>query len=158
MTALDFQDELAQDVKKILKDIVTVDAAGRRVSGVQVYKQQLPVITTDEEDDSKFLPYAIVRLYSGKTEDDDTPWIVTADIHFGVYDPDASNQGHRHVMTMCQRLLDRYAAEPLLAKRYRAEQDMEWAIQDEDTYPYYFGGVRIKFNIPKIGRREPVYG
>ena len=77
---------------------------------------------------------------------------------FGVYDPDASNQGHRHVMTMCQRLLDRYAAEPLLAKRYRAEQDMEWAIQDEDTYPYYFGGVRIKFNIPKIGRREPVYG
>ena len=73
MTALDFQDELAQDVKKNLKDIVTVDAAGRRVSGVQVYKQQLPVITTDEEDDSKFLPYAIVRLYSGKTEDDDTP-------------------------------------------------------------------------------------
>ena len=158
MTVLDFQEELEKDVEHILKDIVTINAAGERVSGVNVYRQQLPVIASDEEDDSRFLPYALVRLYDGKTEDDDTPWIVTADIHFGVHDADPSNQGHQHILVMCQRLIDRYAAEPLLAKKYRAEQDMEWAVQDADTYPYFFGGVRIKFNVPKIGRREPVYG
>ncbi len=158
MTALDFQQALANDVQYILKDIITVNAAGQRVSGVNVYKQQLPVITSDEEDDSKFLPYAIIRLSDGKTEDDDTPWSVTADILFGVYDSDPSNQGHQHIMVMCQRVIDRYAAEPLLVKKFRAEQDIEWALNDEDTYPYYFGGVRIKFNVPKIGRREPLYG
>ncbi len=157
MTALDFQQALANDVQHILKDIITVNAAGQRVSGVKVYKQQLPVIASDEEDESQFLPYAIVKLSDGKTEDDDEPWTVTADILFGVYDPDKSNQGHQHIMVMCQRVIDRYAADSLLAGRYRAEQDMEWALQDEDTYPYYFGGVRIKFNVPKIGRREP-YG
>lgn len=158
MTILDFQEELTRDVKRILKDIVTINAAGERVNGVNVYQQQLPVITSDEEDDSIFLPYALIRLYGGKTEDDDAPWIVTADIHFGVYDADQSNQGHQHIMVMCQRVIDRYAAEPLLAKKYRAEPDIEWAVQDDDTYPYYFGGVRIKFSVPKIGRREPVYG
>ena len=61
MTALYFQEELARDVEHILKDIVTINAAGEMVSGVNVYRQQLPVITSDEEDDSKFLPYALVR-------------------------------------------------------------------------------------------------
>lgn len=157
MTILDLQDELAKDVEYILKDIVTINVEGERISGVNVYKQQLPVVISDEEDDSKFVPYALIRLYDGKTEDDDVPWIVTADIHLGVHDADASNQGHRHIMVMCQRIINRYASEPLLAKKYRAEPDMEWALQDGDTYPYYFGGVRIKFNVPKIERREPIY-
>ena len=61
-------------------------------------------------------------------------------------------------MVMCQKLIDRYAAEPLLAKKYRARQDMEWALQDDESHPYFFGGVRIKFDIPKIGRRIPFYG
>lgn len=158
MTALDLQEELAQEISKILKDIVTVNAAGESVSGVHVYKQNLPIILSDEEDDSKFLPYAIVRLSEGKTEDDNTPWVDTVDIHFGVHDPRESNQGHQHIMVMCQRVIDRFAAEPLLAKKYRAEQDIEWALLDEDTYPYYLGGVRMKFNVPKIGRRDPFYG
>lgn len=58
-------------------------------------------------------------------------------------------------MNMIQDVVDRFVAEPLLNKKFRAEQDIEWAIQDEDTYPFYFGGVAISFNVPKIGRREP---
>ena len=158
MTALDLQDELAKEVKNILKDIMTLNAAGERVSGVQVYKQNLPIIMSGEEDESKFLPYAIVRLAEGKTEDDDSPWSVTVDMLFGAYDPGEANQGHQHIMVMCQRVTDRFAAEPLLAGKFRAEQDMEWVMQEEDTYPYYFGGVRMKFNTPKIERRDPFYG
>ncbi|KAI4444650.1 hypothetical protein FMM80_25285 [Schaedlerella arabinosiphila] len=158
MTILNFQEELAKDVEHILKDVVTTNAAGERIHGVTVYKQQLPVITSDEEDESKFFPYAIERLDEGKGVDDDSPWMVTADVLLGLHDAEPSNQGHQHILVMCQRLIDRYAAEPLLAKKYRAEQDMEWAVQDADTYPYFFGGVRIKFSVPKIGRREPVYG
>lgn len=59
---------------------------------------------------------------------------------------------------MIQRLVNRFAAEPLLDHKYRAQQDMEWAVQDEETYPYFFGGVRIKFSVPKIGRGDPFYG
>ena len=83
---------------------------------------------------------------------------MTADIHLGVYDADLDNQGHQHVATMIQRIANRFAAEPLLDKKYRAQQDMEWALQDENTYPYFFGGIRIKFSVPKIGRSEPIYG
>ena len=31
---------------------------------------------------------------------------------------------------------------------------MSTAIQDEDTYPYYFGAIEMTFNLPKIERRD----
>lgn len=158
MTILDFQKALMEDVKHTLKGIGTTDISGKMVDGVNVYAQDLPAVLSGEGDDSKFFPYAIVRLYDGMTEDDNSPWTVTADIHFGVYDADEDNQGHQHIMTMCQRVVDRFAYEPLLDKQYRAQQDMEWALQEDNTYPYYFGGVRIKFSVPKIERRDPFYG
>ena len=156
-TALDFQGELKKAVEKLLKDVRTKNVAGEEVSGVNVYEQQLPIITSDDEDESTFFPYAIVRLYDGHTPDDNTPWLVNVDILLGVHETDKSGMGYKHVMIMCQRIIDEFAAEPLLSHMYRASQDMEWALQDEDTYPYYFGGVRLKFYIPKIGRREPDY-
>ena len=31
---------------------------------------------------------------------------------------------------------------------------MSFALQDEDTYPFYFGAIDIKFYVPKIGRSD----
>ncbi len=84
--------------------------------------------------------------------------MVDTTILFGCHDAGLENNGHRHILTMIERTVDRFASEPSLNGMYRARQDMEWALQDEDTYPYFFGAVRIKFDIPKVGRREPTYG
>ncbi len=154
MTILNLQDALAEDVGRVLKGIGTKNTSGETEDGVNLFTQNLPIVQSDDEDESKFFPYAIIRLYDGKTEDDDSPWTVTADIHLGVYDPDEDNQGHQHIAIMIQRLVKRFAAQPLLDKKYRAQQDIEWALQDEDTFPFFFGGVRIKFSVPKIGRRD----
>ena len=158
MTASEFQRELVEEVEKILKDIQTQNTYGEMVTGVKGYEQSLPIVTDDEEDESQFFPYFIVKMSEGKTEGDDYTWTVTADILLGCHDNSKKANGHRHIMNMIQRICDCFAAEPLMNNKFRAEQDMEWALQDEDTYPFYFGGVRIKFNIPKIGRREPNYG
>lgn len=158
MTAAEFQRELIGEVEKILRDIQTQNTSGELVTGVKGYEQMLPIVEDDEEDESQFFPYFIVKMGTGKTEDDESPWIVTTDIILGCYDNSAKTNGHRHILNMIQRICDRFAAEPLMNNKYRAEQNMEWALQDEDTHPFYFGGVEIKFNIPKIGRRVPDYG
>ena len=157
MTPLMLYDDLIAEVEDILKDVVTKNTAGEDVVGVKGYKYRLPLITADDEDESQFFPYFIVRLSGGKTEDDDSPWLVTADILLGVCENDKDIPGHEHIMVMIQRITDRFVAEPLLNKKFRAEQGIEWAVQDEDTYPFYFGGAEIKFNVPKIGRRIPDY-
>lgn len=142
-----------EEVKHILQDIRVKDASGKQAE-VKVYRQRLPIFTEDEDDESQCFPYVIVRLGDAETKDDDDPWHVTVDFLLGVYDDDRHGQGHLHILTMIERITDRFIAEPLLDGRYRAEQDIQKALQDEDTYPYYFGGVEMKFTVPKMGRRD----
>lgn len=152
MIAAHLQEVLMEDVKEILKDIITEDTSGGRVSGVNVFAQQLPIIRANEKDASKTLPYAVVKLLDGETEEDD-PWTVTVGIYLGICDTDRKNQGHRHIMVMIQRIVDRFVSKPLLDDRYWAQQDIQWALDSEDLYPNFYGGVCIKFSVPKIGRR-----
>lgn len=152
MIAAHLQEALMEDVKEILKDIITEDASGGRVSGVNVFAQQLPIIRANEKEASKTLPYAVIKLLDGETEEDN-PWTVTVGIYLGIRDTGRENQGHRHVMVMIERIVDRFVSEPLLDNRYWAQQDIEWALDSEDLYPNFYGGVCIKFSVPKIGRR-----
>ncbi len=158
MTALEFQKDLADEVEKILKDIVTKDPDGKTIVGVKAYRQFLPKVTEDDEDETKFFPYAIIRLSTGTTPDDFTAWQVTVDVLLGVYDDDPKMGGGDNVLIMIQRIIDRFSQEALLARKYRCQSKMDWAVQDEDAFPYFFGGVRLVFDIPKIGRSEPIYG
>lgn len=158
MDILHFQKALMAEVENILKDIITINPDGERHIGVNVYKQFLPKVVNDDEDVSQFFPYAIVRVDESNTPDDFTPWLTTVDILFGVYDADEYMGGHDHITIMIQRVVNRFSQEALLDKKYRCESAMDWAIQDEDTFPYFFGLVQLKFNLPKIGRSEPIYG
>lgn len=153
MTKKDLQDALVEETREILKDVWTRNFLGEDAH-VQVFPQRLPVMTEDEDDETELFPYAIVRLGDAKTDGDEDPWHVTVDWLMGVYDDDRNGQGHLHILTMIERIANRFIAEPLLAKKYRAEQNIETALQDEDTYPFYFGGIEITFAIPKVGRRD----
>lgn len=155
MTATEFQGALVEEIERLLQDVRTKNTAGKEIVGVKGYRQQLPVVMEDEDDTSKYFPYFIVRLTNGETKDDDDPWLVTADIIFGVCDVAQEAQGHLHILTMIQRVTDRFMAEPLLDHKYRASQEVSWALQEEeDTYPFYFGGLEMRFYIPKMGRRD----
>ena len=158
MTILDFQDALCKKIETILKDVQTTNTAGETVVGVTAYKQQLPIVTADDEDESQFFPFAIVRLMDGTTPDDDTPWLATVTVIFGCHSTEASGSGYQHITVMIQRVTDEFAAEPLLDHMFRAQPEMTWALQDEDTYPFYYGSLKMTFNLPKIARREPTYG
>lgn len=147
------QKALLKEVCRLVDDVQLYDANGNTVTGVTGYEQRLPQVVEDEDDISKFFPYAIVRLLSWHTEDDEDPWHVTLDIYFGVYDESKNSHGHEALITMLQRVADRFIHEPLLDHSYRAEQVITTEIQNADTYPYYLGGIELIFTTPKIERK-----
>lgn len=153
MTRKDLQDALVEETRELLKDVWVKNPAGEETR-VKVFPQRLPEISEDDADETKLFPYAIVRLGDSLTEDDNDPWHVTVDWLLGVHDNSVDGQGHIHILTMIERITNRFIAEPWLNNIYRADQRITTALQDEDTYPFYFGGVEITFSIPKIGRRD----
>lgn len=147
------QKALLKEVTNILSDMQFETSEGETVTGVTGYEQRLPQITEDDEDSSKFFPYAVVRATNWLTKGDTDPWHVTLDVLFGIYDEAKDSHGHEQIMNMIQRVADRFIYEPLLDHSYRAEQTIDAELQDEDTYPYYFGGIEFTFTAPKIERK-----
>ncbi|MBQ7655619.1 MAG: hypothetical protein IJS41_03830 [Clostridia bacterium] len=156
MTFKNLQDDLIEDIKKTLKDMVTKDRAGNDIAGFNGYAHALPVLQDDEEDPDRFFPFFIVRYDTITTAGDDDCWHATLDIILGVHDR-TGYLGHEHLLVAIQRILDRFVSDPKLAGKYRADQNPTATVGEDDTFPYYYGAVQITFSAPKMGRSKDYY-
>lgn len=158
MVPAGLQRDLVGIISGLLTDIVTTKADGEQVCGFTGYEQFLPVLKNEDDEPDKFFPYFIVRLDTGKTVEEEDPWTVNVLILIGLHDEDESNRGHYSVLTAIDRITTYFCEEaspgPSRYKGYRALPDISWALQDEDTYPYFFGSVGLQFQLPKPRRKE----
>lgn len=92
MTPWDLQKSLIAEIEELLAQMQLKNAAGEDVFGVKGYEQRLPEITDDEEDQSQFFPYFIVRIEEGNTPTDDEPWLVGTTVLFGICDYNQRNE------------------------------------------------------------------
>lgn len=167
MTFNDLQNTLVSDVERILSEVQSKNTNDETVVGITGYAHRLPITQSAEDDPAQYFPYFIVRIDNGKTADDDDCWHVAVNILLGVYESDIVPgtggalerlsivpAGHEQILIMIQRIVNRFVNDPGLGHMYRADQDIDWAVGDDDTYPFYFGAVGITFSTPKLGRRE----
>ena len=159
MVAADLQRWLVEEIGEILKDVPSKKDTGFTTTGFTGYEQFLPVLQNDDDDPDQFFPYYIVRLDKASTKDEGDLWTVTADILLGIHDARTENNGHRILLDAITRITTRFSMEATSGnpryKAFRCLPEMEWGLQDEDTWPYFFAGIELKFVMPKPERRDP---
>lgn len=160
MTITEFQKALRDDLVVLFNDVCEKwpDGTKGKING---YLQDLPKDSVDEdeeEDDRSRFPYFIVRILGGKDEElDSIRGSVQILILFGVYDNDPKNNGHEIILRLIQTFRERYELEPRTAGYgYRMKPKIEWVLQDEPTYPYFFGGIETEWDI-LLARKEDPY-
>lgn len=137
---------------------------------MQVYEQALPIpekdekenmprdtidfVASDEEDPIYHCPWAVVKLSVGNIPGANADQTATASICFGVYNDSYDNNGHREILNLIQRVYERFARDPVLGSGFTCECNFEWAVQAEDTYPYYFGAIGMDFRFLGIRRED----
>jgi hypothetical protein len=151
MVALELQIELAKEIEVITKDIVLHDPNGE-VEQLKAFKQSLPIKTDDESEDP--YPYCIVRLMSGLTPDAMSAQEVKIILILGIYDDGVDAQGHQSILNIIQRIQERFFKNPVLANQFIMQQKYEWTLQDDDSYPYYFGGIEVAWTTSSIRRED----
>ena len=165
------QDDLVDELAKIFSHFYLTTPEGERTQ-LHIYKQFLPVPTavaipetvTDEELeegvydaailDNNF-PYIIVRLEDGLIETIDHEQTVYVALLVGVIDRSPENQGYRDILNIDQKVYERFAKNAILADRYECTMPIEWALQDEQSWPYFFGGMSLRFQMIGIRREDP---
>ena len=149
MNALTLQNAIVSDLKDLFKDRRYSSPTGTAI--VSVLPQNLPKRESEDDDDP--FPYIIVRLDAGKIESQTDAYTVDVLLLIGAYSDDASNQGHQSVLEIMETIQRHYEEKPRLAEQFVFTDPFHWALQDEESYPYFFGAVSMSFNLP-APRRE----
>ena len=155
-TPFDLQDALCAEMEKLFEGFPLKDARGNRAK-LSVYAQNLPETETDDEDGSDPTPYCLVKLVDGTAGGDRNT--VRVVLVFCVRDAARDRQGHRDILTLVFRVYERFAKLPYIGNFVFPVDDQsafEWAIQDEDTFPFNIGACKLMFECPSIQKEDPL--
>ena len=103
----------------------------------------------------EFFPFIIVYVQDGVIQEGPMAHTVQAGLAIGTYDGSSDRQGHRDILQIISKIEERFERNNILAKKFILQFPMEWSLQDpdDDTHPYYFGGLSLNFDTP-TSRRE----
>lgn len=150
MNARLLQDALVADLRELFKNRRYKKPDGEPAA-LSVFAQNLPKRESENDDDP--FPYIIARIDSGGIENQTEPHKVSIFLLIGIYDDEAENQGHRAVLEVMEVIQQHYEETPLLDGQYVFTDPFHWALQDEESYPFFFGGVEINFHLPAPRRK-----
>lgn len=151
MTATMLQEELVKELEAIFKGDLFKNSLGEYVK-LNVYEQQLPI--REDEDSPDPMPYIIVRLETGSTKSGTDPQEVLVTLLFGYFDDSPENNGHKGVLGMIQKVHERFEKQPMLANQFMFQDPFDWALQDEESFPYFFGAASMTFKTATIRKED----
>lgn len=144
MTARELQEAIRKDLTALFeRDRYKTPDGGEAAPGV--YKQALPLLNSDDEDDP--FPYIIVRLDSGGIDTPTDPHKIAVLLVIGIFDDNQQNNGHETVLEIIERIQQHYEEIPALGE-FQFTDPFGWALQDEQSYPYFYGAANLSFNAP----------
>ena len=140
MTARDLQVRLQKDLTELFKGRKYKTPTGE-MEPVHVFRQNLPKRESEDSEDP--FPYIIVVLDSGGVKDQATAHKIAVYFRIGIYDDGIENQGHASVLEIMEVMQQHYEENNLLGPfAFNDDGDgFAWALQDEQSWPYFFGAV-----------------
>lgn len=169
MVATFLQSELAEELKKILSGFKLKNPQGK-IADINIFEQLLPMPepAAQEEIPPELLenglaeeitspdpyPYIIVRVGDGEIESPDSAQTVSINLIMGIYEPDYDKQGHKDILNIIAKIYERFAKTPILNGKYTIQYPITWVLQEEESYPYYFGGMGLAFETASIVRED----
>ena len=150
-------------LREALEHEITELFQTRRYSSVngpvapRVFQQYTPIKESGEIED--LLPYIIIRVNSGAVEGPMKPHLVNVTFLVGVYNDEDNNKGFDAVEEIINDIAFHFTQNPLFGGGYfRFQYPFEWANQEEESYPYFFGGATCNFEVtPPIYTKESVF-
>lgn len=143
MTPQNLQEEIKEMLLEVTKKLTFKNPDGE-TTRLNVFKQELPKRKYEEETEP--FPYCVVKIINGNSDaTNGANNTIRVLLIFGIYDGDTENQGHMTVLEIINKIIRRLSENNAL-KTFWQTGAIEWAIDDEDVYPYFYGGMDLTFS------------
>lgn len=155
MTARELQKAIAADLTDLFKDRQYTTPSGEPAA-IKAFRQQLPKRKSDDDDEP--FPYIIVRLDSGGIENQTASHKVAVLLLIGICDDSPENTGHDAVMEIIEVIQQHYQENPFLQNgEFKFTDPFNWVLQDEESYPYFFGAANLVWEATAPRRKVSKY-
>lgn len=143
---------LAEELRGVFSGVYMGE---ERDKAINVYLQSLP-ISTETEDEPEYAPYCIVRLSDGTIAEANEEETVNVLLIFCICSENLDMQGYADVLHLMQLAKQYLLEHPVIAKAFSVlPGSIQWTLQQEDSHPYYIGGITVSFDAPPIIRNAP---
>ena len=118
---------------------------------LKIYKQFLPFATDDDDDtdtNRSAFPCIVVKLAEGEVEGPGVAQEVLMQLVICAYDKGVDRQGYVDVVNIKESIMQHFTAYPAFGTAFTVGYPRAWALQDDDTGPYYWGVVNLIISIP----------
>lgn len=157
MTQEFLQDAIVEDLKALFAHYRLKNSMGVERTP-NVYPHDVPVRQGDDEEQDREAapePYVIVRTMGGGIQDENSPHVVEIVLVICIHDRNPDRQGYRDAVHMVNEILYRYQTNWIVAKRYILQYPIKWVTPDDDTHPYYYAAMSLKFEAAAVVKEEP---
>lgn len=155
-TYIDLEERLAEEFESLFKGRTFMNSIGHSVK-LKSFVHSLPVKQGNDEsllDEDLPEPYIVSEITGGKKATEDDAHILTVAVVICVCDDNTARHGHQDILGIIHRIVERFGKDPVLAGRFVMRHPLDWSLSDEDTYPYYYGGLLMQFEVPAIEKED----
>lgn len=133
--------------------------AGKKFNGQQgrkplnIHKQDLPVPEDNDADvdtDAAEAPYIVVRMMNGEIPNDNSPQTVEFSLIICAYDEGKRREGYQDVANIKEDIVQRVCSKPYFGGAFTILKPIAWAMQNDDTAPYFFGACQLICTAPAM--------
>lgn len=156
-TPADIEKSMAEEIERIFKEDLFFNSNSKEVP-MRAYVHSVPIRAGGDEGIDREVPepYAVVDATGGTIPDENSAQSVSVTVIIRVCDDGTDRQGHMDILHAINKIYKRFAADPVLGGKYAVTYPMQWAVSDEDEYPYYTGGLLLAFDVPAVEKEDPL--
>lgn len=152
MTAANIQNALVKRIEEMLEGF-PLKTEYNNSTPFQVFKHKLPENKFDyskEGTHDALYPFCVVKINNGFKEENQDMQETVIDLIIGVKNTGQEGQGYDDVMACIEAIWQDFNNNPYLDKKYPFKYPLNWALDEEDRHPFYFGGMQLTFESHSI--------
>lgn len=145
------QDALVEMLQELFRGKLYNGQEGRKP--LKVYKQDLPIPEENDEDadtDEAYAPYIVVQMTGGEIADENGPQVVEFSLVICAYDFGRERAGFQDVTNIKEDIIQRVCTAPYFGGAFTIQKPIAWALQRDDTNPYYYGAITLNCTAPAM--------
>lgn len=143
------QDALVEMLAELFEGKTYTGQEGRKK--LRIFKQDLPIPEDSDDDvdtERAVAPYIVVEMGGGSIANDNSTQIIEFSIIICCYDASVDRVGYQDVANIKEDIIQQICSMPYFGGSFTILKPVSWAMQKDDTMPYYYAAVSFRVTAP----------